>query len=224
MKLSDWESAERPREKLLARGVASLTDAELLAVLLRTGCQDCSAVQLARALLNQFDGLGGVFRADRAQMLEHKGVGDAKYAQLCASLEVAKRQALQTMSTSDVLSSPAHTRRFLQHHLGARQREIFSCLFLDSQHRLICCDDLFLGTLDGAAVYPREVVTRALRYSSAAVIFAHNHPSGVAEPSSADKRITERLQAALSLLDIRVLDHIIVGRGHEYSFAEAGLL
>jgi DNA repair protein RadC len=224
MSISHWNQAERPRDKLLGRGASALSDAELLAVLLRTGCSGCSAIQLASELLGQFDGLGGVLRADRGQLEGQRGVGAAKYALLCASLELARRQALEVLGSMDVLSSPAQTRRFLQHHLGARQREVFSCLFLDSQNRLIRCDDLFLGTLDGAAVYPREVVSRALQYSSAAVIFAHNHPSGVAEPSAADRRITERLQAALGLLDIRVLDHIIVGRGHEYSFAEAGLL
>src|SRR5690606_39423650 len=131
---------------------------------------------------------------------------------------------LQTASTGDVLSSPAATRRFLQYHLGSRNREVFTCVFLDSQHRVQRCEDLFFGTLDGAAVYPREVAVRALQYGAAAVIFAHNHPSGVAEPSQADRRITERLQSALGLLDIRVLDHVIIGRGQSYSFAESGLL
>lgn len=224
MAVAKWEDGEGPRQKLLARGVEALSDAELLAVLLRTGLPGCSALQLARRLLCQFDGLGGVFRADRSRLMDTPGVGEVKWAQLCVSLEMARRLALETISSTDILSSPQHTRRFLQLHLGARQREVFCCLFLDSQHRLIRCDDLFWGTLDGAAVYPREVVVRALQYSSAAVIFAHNHPSGVAEPSAADKRITHRLQAALELLDIRVLDHIIIGRGQEYSFAEAGLL
>ena len=224
MTISKWKYGEAPRDKLLASGPVALSDAELLAVLFRTGYPGCTAVDMARELLSRFDGLGGVLRANRNQLVDNRGVGDAKYAQLRASLEIARRQALESMRTTSVLSSPQQTRRFLQHHLGAHQREIFSCLFLDSQHRLIQCDDLFMGTLDGAAVYPREVVSRALQYSSAAVIFAHNHPSGVAEPSAADKRITQRLQAALELLDIRVLDHIIIGRGHEYSFAEAGLL
>jgi len=224
MSIAQWGRGEGPRDKLLDRGVEALSDAELLAVLLGTGYPGCSALQLAQKLLCQFDGLGGVLRSDRSRLVENPGVGAAKYALLCASLEVARRHALESISSAEVLSSPQHTRRFLQLHLGARQREVFSCLFLDSQHRVIRCDDLFFGTLDGAAVYPREVVVRALQYSSAAVILAHNHPSGVAEPSSADRRITERLQAALGLLDIRVLDHIIVGRGQEYSFAEAGLM
>ena len=224
MSMVDWSDGTGPREKLLHRGVQSLSDVELLAVLLGTGCRGCSAQQLARDLLQHFDGLGGVLRANPGQLMAKRGIGVAKYAHLSAALEMARRQALESMGSGDILSSPQQTRRFLQHHLGTRQREVFSCLFLDSQHRLIRCEDLFLGTLDGAAVYPREVVSRALQYSSAAVIFAHNHPSGVAEPSAADKRITERLQSALGLLDIRVLDHIIIGRGHEYSFAEAGLL
>ncbi len=224
MRISQWVEGERPRDKLLQRGAAALSDEELLAVVLRTGRPGCSAVQLARELLGQFDGLSGVLRASRNQLQGQRGVGAAKFALLCASMEMARRQALEAISSADILSSPQQTRRFLQHHLGSQRREVFSCLFLDSQNRLIRCDDMFLGTLDGAAVYPREVVSRALQYSSAAVIFAHNHPSGVAEPSAADKRITQRLQEALNLLDIRVLDHIIVGRGHEYSFAEAGLL
>jgi DNA repair protein RadC len=192
--------------------------------LLHTGYRDCSALDLARNLLTEFSDLGGVMRAGSASLLACTGVGTAKYAQLRAALELARRQALQALGSGDVLTSPAETRRFLQYHLGGHRREVFSCLFLDSQHRVLRCEDLFMGTLDGAAVYPREVAVRALQYHAAAVIFAHNHPSGVAEPSSADRRITERLCAALALLDIRVLDHIIVGRGREFSFAEEGLL
>ena len=222
--MEQWIEGEGPRDKLLARGPESLSDAELLAVVLRTGYKGYTAVESAQALLARFNSLGGVLRADRGALLQSPGVGSCTYAALRASTELARRQAQEPLSTADVLSSPQQTRKFLQLHLGSRSREVFSCMFLDSQHRMICCDDLFLGTLDGAAVYPREVVILALQYSSAAVIFAHNHPSGVAEPSSADKRITQRLQAALELLDIRVLDHIIVGRGREFSFAEAGLL
>jgi DNA repair protein RadC len=193
-------------------------------VLLQTGTRGCSALQLAAQLLAEFSGLGGVMRADSRRLLAFNGIGAAKCARLRAALELARRQALQELGEGDVLSSPAATRRFLQHHLGSLQREVFSCLFLDSQHRILRCEDLFFGTLDGAAVYPREVAVRALQYHAAAVIFAHNHPSGLAEPSAADRRITDRLREALSLLDIRVLDHIIVGRGREFSFAEAGLI
>lgn len=224
MGIGGWPAGEGPREKLLDRGAGALSDAELLAVLLHTGYRDCSALDLARNLLTEFSDLGGVMRAGSASLLACTGVGTAKYAQLRAALELARRQALQALGSGDVLTSPAETRRFLQYHLGGHRREVFSCLFLDSQHRVLRCEDLFLGTLDGAAVYPREVAVRALQYNAAAVIFAHNHPSGVAEPSSADRRITERLCAALALLDIRVLDHIIVGRGREFSFAEEGLL
>ncbi len=224
MSIARWNPGEGPRDKLLERGERALSDAELLAVLLHTGHRDCSALELARKLIAQFGGLGGLMRADRARLLACPGIGSAKYARLRVVLELASRQALQAVCSGDVLSSPQETRRFLQYHLGARDREVFSCIFLDSQHRVLCCEDLFLGTLDGAAVYPREVAVRALQYGAAAVIFAHNHPSGVAEPSSADRRITERLCSALGLLDIRVLDHIIVGRGTEFSFAEQGLL
>ncbi len=224
MSIAQWIPGEGPRDKLLERGAAALSDAELLAVLLHTGYRDCSAVEMARSLLEEFSGIGGLMRAPQGNLLGCPGVGPAKYARLRAAMELACRQALQIACKGDVLSSPNDTRRFLQYHLGSRNREVFTCLFLDSQHRVQRCEDLFFGTLDGAAVYPREVAVRALQYGAAAVIFAHNHPSGVAEPSSADKRITERLCAALSLLDIRVLDHIIVGSGREYSFAEEGLL
>ena len=224
MSIANWMPGEGPRDKLLERGAGALSDAELLAVLLHTGYRDCSALDMARNLLGQFLDLRGVMQAGQSSLLACTGVGPVKYAQLQAAQELARRQALQVISSSDALSSPADTRRFLQYHLGGHSREVFSCLFLDSQHRVLRCEDLFLGTLDGAAVYPREVAVRALQYSAAAVIFAHNHPSGVAEPSSADRRITERLCAALALLDIRVLDHVIIGRGRAFSFAEEGLL
>ena len=206
MSVTQWPAGEGPREKLLVRGRQALSDAEVLAIVLGTGSSGCNVVELSRRLLLQL------------------GVGPAKYAKLQASIELARRLSLEALQRGAVISSPEHTRQFLSSHLGVVGRETFSCLFLDSQHALIRCEDLFLGTLDGAAVYPREVVRRALELRSAAVIFAHNHPSGVAEPSQADRRITERLQAALGLVDIRVLDHVIVGRGQQYSFAEAGLL
>ncbi len=222
--MASWPTGEGPREKLLERGPSALSDAELLAVLLETGYRQCSALELGRGLLAQFEGIGGLMRAGQAELLACQGIGPAKLARLRAAMELARRQALQSMRGGDALSSPGHTRRFLQHHLSCHNREVFSCLFLDNQHRVLRCEDLFFGTLDGAAVYPREVAVRALQYGASAVIFAHNHPSGVAEPSSCDRRITERLCAALALLDIRVLDHIIVGHGREYSFAEEGLL
>jgi len=224
MSIAQWQAGEAPRDKLLERGEQALSDAELLAVMLRTGYRNCSALQLARDLLDQFGGLAGLVRVDGPRLLAWPGVGSAKYAQLRAALELARRQALQQVQASDVLSNPGDTLRFLQYHLGTHNREVFCCIFLDSQHQVLCCEDLFFGTLDGAAVYPREVATRALQYRAAAVIFGHNHPSGIAEPSSADRRITERLCAALGLLDIRVLDHVIIGRGQEFSFAREGLL
>lgn len=214
---------EPPREKLLARGARSLSDAELLAVLLRCGRPGTSAIELADGLLERTDGIAGLL-SDRSALLAEPGIGEATLALLLAAVELARRCAEQPLTRKSVMSSPRHTQRFLQHHLGTRSREVFTCLFLDSQHRLLRCDDLFSGTLDGAAVYPREVAVRVLRYRAAAVILAHNHPSGVSEPSLADRRITERLREALALLDVRVLDHVIVGRGSCYSFAEAGLI
>ncbi len=224
MDLSVWLGGELPREKMQARGVVSLSDAELLAILLGTGGGGRDVISLARHLLQRFGSLPGVVAASREELLLEPGVGIAKYSLLQAALELSRRHAMQQLQRGSVMSSPEQTRRFLCSHLRDTGREVFSCLFLDSQHALICCEDLFWGTLDGAAVYPREVVRRALQLQAAAVIFAHNHPSGIAEPSAADRRITERLQAALALMDIRVLDHIIVGRGQQYSFAEGGLL
>ena len=224
MAIRPWPCGEGPRDKLLLRGPAALSDAELLAVLLRTGLRGHSALDLARDMLQGAGDLSSLLSLDRSSLEAQPGLGPAKYAQLRAALELARRAAEQGLRNGDVMSSPRATREFLQHHLAAREREVFSCLFLDSQHRLLRCDDLFLGTLDGAAVYPREIAVRALQYRAAAVIFAHNHPSGVAEPSAADRRITERLAAALGLLDIRVLDHIIIGRGTAFSFAEQGLV
>lgn len=224
MGTTGWMPGEGPRDRLLDHGATVLSDVELLAVLLHTGYRDCSALEMARDLLGEFAGIGGLVRAGRERLLSCPGIGPAKYARLCAALEMARRQALQELAGGEVLGSSSETRRFLQLHLGGRDREVFTCLFLDSQHRVLRCEDLFFGTLDGAAVYPREVAVRALQYGAAALIFAHNHPSGVAQPSSADRRITERLCAALGVLDIRVLDHVIIGRGQSYSFAEQGLL
>ena len=224
MRRRDWPAGEGPREKLLQRGAQALSDVELLAVVLRTGRPGASALDVARDLLQRAGDLAGLMGLERDDLEAEPGLGPGKVAQLHAARELARRCAEQTLRGGDVMSSPERTRIFLQYHLGGRDREVFCCLFLDSQHRLLCCEDLFLGTLDGAAVYPREVAVRALRNRAAAVILAHNHPSGVAEPSVADRRITERLSAALGLLDIRVLDHIIVGRGRTFSFAEQGLV
>ncbi|MDP4650743.1 MAG: DNA repair protein RadC [Haliea sp.] len=224
MSIKDWAAGEGPRDKLLQRGPLALSDAELLAVLLRTGRRGYSALDVGRDLLLRFGSLASLLGATQQTLLNYPGLGAGKYAVLRAGLELARRHALEQARSGSVLCSPRATREFLQHHLGGQPREVFTCLFLDNQHRILRCEDLFFGTLDGAAVYPREVAVRALQYHAAAVIFAHNHPSGIAEPSQADRRITERLQAALGLLDIRVLDHVIVGRGQSYSFAESGLL
>ena len=224
MSLSQWPAGEAPREKLLLRGSQALSDAEVLSLLLGTGSRGCDVLTLSRDLLARFGSLGGVIAAPWDELSVQPGVGPAKYASLQAALELARRQAREGLERGDTMGSPQQTQQFLSLHLQSNQREVFCCLFLDSQNALIRCEDLFTGTLDGAAVYPREVVRRALQLNAAAVILAHNHPSGVAEPSQADRRITERLQAALALLDIRVLDHIIVGTGQIYSFAERGLL
>lgn len=221
---TDMPAREGPRDKLLLRGPRALTDAELLAVLLRTGRPGASAVVLAEAMLARSGGLADLLSRDRDLLLGEPGVGPAKLALLIAALELGRRCAEQPLTRRSVMSSPARTRAFLQHHLAMQTREVFCCLFLDAQHRLLRCDDLFFGTLDGAAVYPREIAVRALQYRAVALIVAHNHPSGVAAPSAADRRITERLRDALGLIDVRVLDHLVVGRGECYSFAEAGLL
>lgn len=224
MSIRQWGAGEGPRDKLLQRGASSLSDAEVLAVMLRTGRRGHTALDMARELLLRYGSLSGLLGAGQETLLGSPGIGAGKVAQLLAALELARRHALEEARAGSALCSPRETRRFLQHHLGGQQREVFTCLFLDNQHRILRCEDLFYGTLDGAAVYPREVAVRALQYHAAAVILAHNHPSGVAEPSQADRRITERLQSALGLLDIRVLDHVIIGRGQSYSFAESGLL
>ncbi len=223
MAISQWPIAERPREKLLDKGAAALSDAELLAIFLRTGCKGCSAVDLARQLLASFDGLKPMLQASQDDFCQHKGLGSAKYAQLQAVLEMAKRHMFEQLSRGDALCSPAQTRQYLMAQLASYPHEVFACLFLDNRNRVIAFEKMFHGTIDGASVYPREVVRLALQKNAAAIIFAHNHPSGVAEPSHADEQITQRLKAALALVDIRVLDHFVVG-DEVVSFAERGLL
>ena len=224
MAISDWPINERPREKLLQRGPTALSDAELLAIFLRTGLPGLSAVDLARELLQQFGGLRPLLEADRERFCQGKGLGDAKFVQLQASLELSRRHLLATLQRGDTLSSPQDTRHYLSARLRGYRQEVFACLFLDNRHRVLAFDELFFGTVDGASVYPREVVRRCLEHNAAAVILAHNHPSGVAEPSRADEQITQRLKEALSLIDVRVLDHMIVGDGEITSLAERGLL
>ena len=222
MAITDWPAAERPREKLLDKGPQALSDAELLAIFLRTGLRGKSAVDLARDLLTQFGGLKQLFSADRASFCAFPGMGDAKYAQLQAAIEMSRRYLESRMRRDAVLDSPAATRDYLSARLGHQRREIFACLLLDNRHRVIHYSELFQGTIDGASVHPREVVREALAHNAAAVIFAHNHPSGVAEPSAADRRITSRLKDALALVDIRVLDHLVIGDGEAVSLAERG--
>ena len=222
MSISEWPAMERPREKLLAQGPRVLSDAELLAIFLRTGVTGKSAVDLSRELLADFGSLRALLTADQATFCRRLGLGSAKFAQLQAVLEMAKRHLAQELERSDALTSPQLTQRYLLSQLRDRSHEVFACLFLDNQHRVIRYQELFHGTLDRAAVYPREVVKQALALNAAAVILAHNHPSGIAEPSQSDKAITERLQQALGLMDIRVLDHLVVGDGYCVSFAERG--
>ncbi|MGR8979049.1 MAG: RadC family protein [Gammaproteobacteria bacterium] len=224
MAIKDWPSDDRPREKLLTRGAGALTDAELLAIFLRTGTHGKSAVDLARELLIDFGSLKALLNADRERFCQGNGLGDAKYSQLQAVLEMARRHFKEVLQRGDALTSPDATRSFLSAQLRGYSYEVFACLFLDNQHRVITLDELFRGTIDGAAVYPREVAKKALYHNAAAVIFAHNHPSGISEPSQADKLITEKLKQALTLFDIRVLDHFIIGDGQPFSFAEHGLI
>lgn len=224
MAITDWPAAERPREKLLDKGAAALSDAELLAIFLRTGSAGITAVDLARELLNQFGDLRGLLGASAEQFCAGRGLGLAKFTQLQAVLEMSRRHWLVSLERGEGLTSPELTRDYLRACLRDSPQEQFGCLFMDSQHRVIKYQTLFYGTIDAACVYPREVVKRCLAHNAAAVIFAHNHPSGVAEPSQADRRITERLVSALELVDIRVLDHFVVGDAELVSFAERGWL
>ncbi len=224
MAITDWPSEQRPRERLLREGPQALSDAELLAIFLRTGVKGRTAVDLAHELLARFQGLRGLLAADRRSFCAAMGLGDAKYAQLQAVLEMSRRYLAEELQRGDPLTSPTQVRRFLIAQLRDEPREVFACLFLDTRHRVIAFERLFHGTLDGASIHPREVLCRALDQGAAAIIFAHNHPSGVAEPSRADIQVTQRLKTALELVDIRVLDHFIVGDGEGCSFAERGLL
>ncbi|MBU2570015.1 MAG: DNA repair protein RadC [Gammaproteobacteria bacterium] len=224
MAIKDWPADERPREKLLQKGSNALTDAELLAIFLRTGTPGKSAVDLARELLNDFGSLKALLDADLQRFCQSVGLGPAKYAQMQAVLEMARRHFCEILQRGDALTSPDITRAYLSAQLRGYSYEVFACLFLDNQHRVLRLEELFRGTIDSASVYPREVAKAALQHNAAAVIFAHNHPSGISEPSQADRHITDKLKQALALFDIRVLDHFIIGDGLPYSFAEHGLL
>ncbi|MBI5041046.1 MAG: DNA repair protein RadC [Gammaproteobacteria bacterium] len=224
MSIRHWPAAERPREKLLARGPESLSDAELLAIFLRTGTTGCNAIDLGRQLLDQHGGLRAWLDLPPARLQACRGLGTATTALLLAALELGRRYLLADLQRGDVLANPDTTRRFLQARLRGYPHEVFACLFLDNRHRVIEYEALFRGTVDGASVHPREVVKAALGHNAAAVILAHNHPSGIAEPSQADLHLTRRLREALGLVDIRVLDHVVIGDGEAVSFAERGLL
>ncbi|WDD98949.1 MULTISPECIES: RadC family protein [Thalassomonas] len=222
--LKDLPDLERPREKLLHLGAESLTDAELLAIFLRTGVKGCHVVELAQQLLKNFGSISGIYRAEHDEFCQQHGLGSAKFVQLQACLEMSKRYLAEQMNNGQELLSSQATRDYLIAELRHETREIFAVLYLNNQHQVLKFERLFFGTVDAAAVYPRIVVEQAIKHHAAAVILSHNHPSGLAEASIADKQITQRLIQALNLVDIRVLDHMIVAGGHCYSFAEHGEL
>jgi DNA repair protein RadC len=230
MHICDWPEDERPREKLMRRGASALSDAELLAVLLRCGTRGRNAVELAQEHILAFGSLRALLMAEYPQWEKRRdlagvgGVGVARYAALQAGLELARRHLLEPLKLTSALSAPAATRKFLTAQLRNRPYEVFCSLFLDRRHRLISFEELFRGTTDYTTVHTKEVVRQALRHDATAVIFAHNHPSGVKEPSQADELITRRLKDALALVDVRVLDHVIIGEAGSFSFAEHGLL
>ena len=221
MAISDWPPTERPRERLLANGAKTLSDAELLAVILRTGVRGKSAVELGRDLLGRFKGIAGLFGASLSGV---KGLGPAKRAQFEAVIELARRSIAEGLKEKSTLTSPGAVRDYLRLALGGRQHEVFVCLWLDAQHRVIDFEESFRGTLTQTSVYPREIVKAALARNAAAVIFAHNHPSGAAQPSQADELLTRNLKEALALVEVKVLDHFIVAGNQAISFAERGLL
>lgn len=223
MAISDWAAQERPRERLLSRGAGALSDAELVAILLRTGVRGKSAVELARQLLAEYDSVTKLLNAGAA-LRKVKGLGPAKTAQFAAAMELARRCAEQKIRETKALTSPAAVRDYLRLALGGRAHEVFACIWLDAQHKVIKFDEPFSGTLTQTSVYPREIVKQALAVNAAAVIFAHNHPSGVAQPSQADELLTANLREALALIEVKVLDHFIVAGNQTLSFAERGLL
>ncbi len=222
MSIRDWPAAERPREKLLELGAASLSDAELLAIFLRVGVRGRSAVDLARDVLGHFGGLRGLLETDCHSFSAEPGLGSAKYAQLQAVMEMARRYLGQSMTRGSALESPAAVRTYLKAQLRHEADEVFGCLFLDTKHRPLVFEVLFRGSIDSAAVYPRQVVKRTLAHNAAALILCHNHPSGNPEPSQADIRLTHRLMDALETIDVRILDHFIVGDGEPLSMRERG--
>ena len=224
MTITDWPIDDRPREKLMAKGAAALSDAELVAIFLRTGVKGRSAVDVAREALARFGSLSALCAADAGALGRVSGLGLAKYAQLQAVLEMARRALREKLERGSALSSPQAVRDYLRLRLQDRPHEVFAGVFLDAQNRVLAVEELFRGTLTQTSVYPREVVKRALHHNAAALIFAHNHPSGIAEPSRSDETLTQALKQALSLVDVKVLDHFVIGAGAAMSFAERGLL
>jgi len=224
MAITDWPANERPREKLIELGAQALSDAELLAIFLRVGVPGKSAVDLARDLLTHFGSLNGIYAASAKEISLLHGMGLSKYAQLQAVFEMSRRALLEQIREKDVLSSPQQVRNYLILKLANEPKEVFMVLFLDAQNRLIGMEQMFSGTLTQTSVYPREVVKRSLHHNAAAVVFAHNHPSGIAKQSNADEMITKELTKALALIDVRVLDHFVVAGNETLSFAEIGLL
>jgi DNA repair protein RadC len=224
MTIADWPLDDRPREKLIAKGADALSDAELVAIFLRTGVKGRSAVDLAREVLIRFGSLSALFAADAGALTRVSGLGTAKYAQLQAVLEMSRRALREKIERGSALSSPQAVRDYLRLKLQERPHEVFVAVFLDAQNRVLAVEELFRGTLTQTSVYPREVVKRALHHNAAALIFAHNHPSGIAEPSRSDESLTQALKQALSLVDVKVLDHFVIGAGAAMSFAERGLL
>lgn len=222
MSIRHWPAAERPREKLLAHGSASLSDAELLAIFLRTGVSGKSAVDLARHLITEFGSLRALLEADLNAFCRPLGLGPAKFTQLQAVLEMGRRHLAERLRRDSALESPQAVRDYLKSLLRHEPHEVFGCLFMDSKHRMLAFEVLFRGSIDSASVYPRQVVKRALAHNAAAVIFCHNHPSGITEPSEADRTLTQRLIEALELIEVRTLDHFIVGDGEPFSMVEHG--
>ena len=224
MAITHWPLSERPREKLLQKGVNTLSDAELLAIFLRTGITGKSAVDLARELLSHFGSLTSIFAASQNNFCQIPGMGIAKYAQLQAILEMSRRALGEELKKGNTLNSPELVRNFLRLSLANKQHEVFIGIFLDAKNHAIATEELFSGTLTQTSVYPREIIKRALFHNAAAIIFAHNHPSGVAEPSHADKILTQSLKQALAFIDVKVLDHFVIGNGTALSFAEHDLI
>ncbi|UYZ84420.1 DNA repair protein RadC [Entomomonas sp. E2T0] len=224
MSIKNWPATERPREKLLAQGASYLTDAELLAIFLRTGVTGKSAVDLARQLLSEFGSLRALLEADLKSFSSHLGLGVAKFTQLQAVIEMGKRHLAEKLQKGTVMDNPQVVRDFLCAQLRDEPHEVFGCLFLDSKYRVIAYENLFYGSINESTVYPRQIIKRCLHFNAAAVIFTHNHPSGITEPSNNDKLLTKELINALSYVDIKVLDHLIIGEGEPFSMAEWGMI